>query len=365
VIRKAKEEAVEEHTKGPRMTRRAQAACVLAAFVVLGRAEVATPQALKAHQIRQNLFSACLPTEKVGWVVGELGRILRTEDGGATWTRQNARVKKPLLAISCIDTQSAWIGGKSGIMLGTTDGGLMWKQLDPKTSKHIFDIAFVSRTHGVAVGDWGLMMYSEDGGVTWTLVRIPDEFVMSPLAEDIGLEPDDIILYALAFPDSSRGWVVGEFGTIMATVDGGRSWYQQRSPVETTLFGTYFESSEQGWAVGIDAVILHTTDGGVTWRQVDAPLRQRSLYDVSLAGRYGWIAGDVGTLLKTLDGGLTWMVEPLPIELAVNWFRAVRLLPSGHGLVLGGDGLLFGIENDTVRDLSHEPPHVRNNRGPS
>jgi photosystem II stability/assembly factor-like uncharacterized protein len=337
----------------------------VAIFLALGCRQVVEAEELRADQIRHNLFAACMPTKRVGWVVGELGRILRTEDGGKTWTRQDAGVKKPLLAISCLDTESAWVGGKSGIMFRTNDGGATWQRLAPDTSKHVFDIAFVSRTHGVAVGDWGLMMYSDDGGVTWTLVGIPDDLVMSPLAEDIGLEPDDVILYALAFPDTIHGWTVGEFGTIMATADGGRTWRQQSSPVDTTLFGTYFEDSKKGWAVGIDAVILHTIDGGVTWRQTTAPLGQRSFYDIAMSGGYGWIAGDAGTLLKTLDGGATWVLEPLPLELAVNWFRTVKLLPSGDGLAAGGDGLLFRIEKETARDLRRGPASIAKHRGPS
>lgn len=347
------------------MKHRRSEAWAIAVLLLLGCWQVGRAEPLYPDQIRQNLFAACLPTDQVGWVVGELGRILRTEDGGQTWTRQNAGVKKPLLTISCVDTENAWIAGKSGIMLRTDDAGATWHPLDSGTPKHIFDIAFVSPTRGVAVGDWGLTMYSEDGGLHWTHVGIPEDLVMSPLAEDIGLEPDDVILYALSFPDRSRGWTVGEFGTIMTTTDGGRTWKQQRSPVDTTLFGTYFEDSKRGWAVGIDAVILRTTDGGVTWRQISAPLRQRSFYDIAISGRGGWIAGDAGTLLKTLDRGETWVLEPLPIELAANWFRSVNLLPNGHGLATGGDGLLFRIENDTVRDLRREPQSVPTERGPS
>jgi photosystem II stability/assembly factor-like uncharacterized protein len=346
------------------MTRRTGATYLFAVlFSTAGPADGA--QALHAQQIRQNLFSACIATERVGWVVGELGRILRTEDGGETWTRQDANVKKPFLTISCIDASTAWIGGKSGILSRTTDGGATWQPQTSNTTKHIFDMTFLTRTHGVAVGDWGLLMFTEDGGEHWTIGGIPEEFILSPMAEDIGLEPSDIILYALAFPDDTHGWTVGEFGTIMTTTDGGRTWRQQHVPVESTLFGTYFEDSQRGWAVGIDAVILQTTNGGLTWRQVQAPLSKRAFYDIALTGPYGWIAGDAGTLLKTVNRGRTWEVEPLPIDLAVNWFRAVRLLPSGRGLVVGGDGLLFSIDKDTAHDLRNRQPHIAARRGPS
>lgn len=310
---------------------------------------------VRPEQIRQNLFAACFAGERVGWVVGELGRVFRTEDGGSTWAQQDARSTKPFLAASCIDEQTAWIGGKGAILYRTTDGGEHWDLLTPNTTKHIFDLAFVSATHGVAVGDWGLVMHTGDGGRTWTLVGIPEDFVLSPMAEDIGLEPEDTILYAASFPDAVHGWAVGEFGTILATENGGRSWRQQRAPVDTTLFGTYFRTPSEGWAVGMDAVILHTTDGGRSWEQIPAPLSERSFYDVAVRAPHGWIAGDSGTLLRTADGGRSWTIEPLPIALAANWFRAVDLLPSGRGFIAGADGLLFRVERERVFDLRSTP----------
>jgi photosystem II stability/assembly factor-like uncharacterized protein len=332
----------------------------LLALGALSAAVTAEAQAkLRTTQIRQNLFAACFPTPRSGWVVGELGRVFRTDDGGGSWTRQDADTKKPFLAASCVDERTAWIGGKGAILYSTTDGGETWELLTPNTTKHIFDLAFTSRTDGVAVGDWGLLMHTQDAGRTWKIIGIPDDFVLSPMAEDIGLEPSDTILYAASFPDATHGWTVGEFGTILATVDGGRSWHQQRAPVDTTLFGTSFRSPSEGWAVGMDAVIIHTVDGGVTWRRLEAPIKERSLYDVGVAGPHGWIAGDSGTLLKTTDGGQTWRLEPLPIALAANWFRAVLLLPNGSGFITGADGLLFSVEAATVRDLRHDDPPAR------
>jgi photosystem II stability/assembly factor-like uncharacterized protein len=312
-------------------------------------------QGIAVREIRQNLFSACVTGRDVAWVVGELGRIFRTADGGATWQRQDAGSTKPFLAVTCIDSERAWIGGKGAVLMRTADAGETWELLKPNTTKHIFDLAFLDASHGVAVGDWGLLMYTEDGGTRWTILGMPEDFVLSATAEDVGLEPDDTILYGVVFADDRHGWTVGEFGTILATRDGGRTWTQQQSPVESTLFGVHFDGAERGWAVGIDSVIIATTDGGATWRQVPAPFRERSFYDVAVSGRDGWIAGDSGTLLRTSDQGMSWQVEPLPIELAANWFRTVDLRENGQGLITGAEGLLFAVDAGRVRDLRRSP----------
>ncbi len=104
--------------------------------------------------------------------------------------------------------------------------------------------------------------------------------------------------------------------------------------------------------MGIDAVILATTDGGSTWTAVTPPITQRSFYDVAIAGNTGWITGDSGTMLRSSDGGATWVVEPLPIQLAAHWIRSVWLGPSGKGLAVGNEGLVFQLDGSTLTRLT-------------
>src|SRR5690606_35919327 len=60
----------------------------------------------------------------------------------------------------------------------------------------------------------------------------------------------DAELTSVFFLDADRGWAVGDRGVIWHTVDGGRAWRQQPSPVHCRLESVQFLSSELGWAVG-------------------------------------------------------------------------------------------------------------------
>src|SRR5215813_15363699 len=91
------------------------------ALVLLATQASAAPIALR--EVRQGLFGTCFATDRDGWMVGELGRIFHTSDGGATWERQDAGTKRPFLAVACIDARTAWIAGKEGIVYGTRDAG--------------------------------------------------------------------------------------------------------------------------------------------------------------------------------------------------------------------------------------------------
>jgi photosystem II stability/assembly factor-like uncharacterized protein len=321
------------------------------AALLMGCAAVARAEPVDLGEVRQNLFASCFPNDREGWMVGELGRIFHTTDGGATWEQQDAHTKRPFLAMSCLDDKTAWIAGKEGIVYATKDGGTTWTKLDTGSQRHIFALEFPTAQRGHGAGDYGTMIHTEDGGATWTVSRVPEAVKLPETALDTGVEPGDVNLYAISYGDPDHAWIAGEFGTIMASTDGGRTWTQQATPIESTLFGIRFSDARHGIAVGLDSVILRTDDGGATWTPEASPVTGRSLFDVFVRGRQGWIVGDQGTVLRTEDGGATWQIEPLPIRLAANWIRSIWLAPGGRGLAVGSEGLVFRLDGPTLKQL--------------
>jgi len=308
-------------------------------------------EAVSLREVRQGLFGTCFATENEGWMVGELGRVFHTRDGGTTWERQETGTKRPFLTVSCLDANTAWIAGKEGIVYGTTDGGATWKAADTGSNRHVFALAFANGRRGHGVGDFGRMIHTEDGGATWTTVQVPLETRLPDSAADTGVEPGDVNLYGATYGDPDHLWIAGEFGVVLTSADGGLTFTQQHLPIETTLFGIYFADVRNGWGVGIDAVIVRTTDGGATWTIQQSPVTQRSFYDVAVRGDVGWIVGDSGTVLRSTDGGATWALEPLPIQLAARWIRSISLLPGGRGFAVGAEGLAFRIDGRRLERL--------------
>ena len=333
------------------MSRR-RAALAAGALVLAAFGSAAAGEPISIREIRQNLFGACFVNERVGWMVGELGRIFRTTDGATTWERQDAGTKRPFLALSCLDERTAWAAGKEGIVYGTTDGGETWTQATTGSNRHVFALQFPTRERGHGAGDFGAMIHTEDGGRTWTASQVPPEIKLPETAIDIGVDPGDVNLYGISYGDPDHAWLVGEFGIIMHSSDGGRTWTQQHSPVETTLFGVNFIDAQHGWAVGSDGVILATEDAGTTWRPQPRTPVQRPFYDVFVRGDVGFIVGEAGTVLKSSDGGKSWSIEPLPIQLAARWIRGVWIGPAGNGLAVGAEGLVFRIDGSTLHRLA-------------
>jgi photosystem II stability/assembly factor-like uncharacterized protein len=69
------------------------------------------------------LFGVSFTDANTGTAVGQGGTIVRTADGGATWTAQNSGTTKYLFRVSFTDANNGTAVGIEGTILRTTDGG--------------------------------------------------------------------------------------------------------------------------------------------------------------------------------------------------------------------------------------------------
>lgn len=152
----------------------------------------------------------------------------------------------------------------------------------------------------VAVGENGIVLLSDDEGKTYRQARSV---------------PVSATLSAVTFIDDRRGWVVGQWGVILATTDGGETWTKQRmdTAVDQPLFSVLFTNDRDGIAVGLWSLLLQTHDGGKTWARTTLPKppsggkADRNLYHVFADGKGAiYISAEQGTVLKSTDGGANW-----------------------------------------------------------
>ena len=98
------------------------------------------------------------------------------------------------------------------------------------------------------------------------------------------------------------GWVVGEDGLILHTVDGGQTWLVQISGVPGRLRGVIARSAREALAVGQNGVILVTTDGGRRWRH-DRSGTSTTLAAIAFQADQGWTVGRDGVILRYAGPG--------------------------------------------------------------
>ncbi len=162
----------------------------------------------------------------VGFVAQNFGQegIFRSSDGGSTWIEQTNVVDGVDLKDVCFpDTLNGFAVGVTGAghspIIRTQNGGNSWTLQTSGTAEGLYGVSFVNAQTGTAVGTAGTILRTVDGGNTWT-----------PQASGTS---DD--LFGVAFIDSLTGTVVGENGTILHTTDGGSTWVGQPSGVSVLL----------------------------------------------------------------------------------------------------------------------------------
>lgn len=124
-----------------------------------------------------------------------------------------------------------WLVGDGGLILTTEDLGASWQtplgQLPPLSQQ--FDLSAVATfgPHTWIAGSPGTrVFYSGDGGRTW----------------DIRSTGQTLPIAAMSFVNENTGWAVGALGTILVTTDAGRSWHpQRRGGTRTAVLGVFSE----------------------------------------------------------------------------------------------------------------------------
>jgi photosystem II stability/assembly factor-like uncharacterized protein len=135
--------------------------------------------------VEPNLNAIYFSSQMKGWVVGEFGLVLHTEDGGRTWTAQRYGSDLPqLYSIKFVDDQRGWAIGQAGSLIHTADGGKRWASVDINPKRDLYSIS-VDGQHGVIVGD-GIAFGSDDAGASWKEMRLnsEDQWLAGVLVKD-------------------------------------------------------------------------------------------------------------------------------------------------------------------------------------
>src|SRR6266550_3183675 len=303
--------------------------------------------------------------ERNGWMLGFAGRgfqygcdqaapadiprcrdiLLRTRDGGRTWTSLRVMALAPagspgLKEIQLVDAMTGWLLERDGPapceigkpcfnLLSTTDGGTQWRTVLARTA--MTDLRFVDRTHG-----WSLVpseggvdaIATADGGTTWSRqiageeilgLSVPNVDVAVALARAGGFCTASLCnKYGLFRVASGQLAIIHESATT--------GWWAAQG-CGGFLGSPFFVDAQHGW-IGLQrgvgglsgsnaAGLIATVDGGATWSCVDG-LPSEDVSSVWFAdASHGWVttrsdfsgAGrGLARIWRTEDGGRTWKV---------------------------------------------------------
>lgn len=268
-------------------------------------------------------------SDTVAWASGSKGTVLRTVDGGATWTALRIPGAEGLdfRDIQAWDADRAVVlsigNGESSRVYRTRDGGRTWtesfRNADPKA---FYDcLAFFDRRHGLALSDavdgTFRVLSTDDGGESWQV--LPTDGMPAAQDGEGAFAASGTCLVA------QRGGNTAWFATtgmphsrVFRTQDRGRTWTVVDSPVPgggaTGIYTLAMRDWWKGVALGGDytkpteapAHAAVTGDSGRTWRpatRVPGEYRSGAAWvgDSDTVLAVGPTGSDVST-----DEGRTW-----------------------------------------------------------
>jgi photosystem II stability/assembly factor-like uncharacterized protein len=311
---------------------------------------------------------------RTGYAVGLEGTVLRSLDGGLTWTSLSSDITDDLAYLQVVNPEAVFAGRPYGCEL--------WRSIDAGASfsRIVFDMShgqcksslrsfwFLSATNGFVQTEDGALWWTENGGASFDARGSVPLFAAKP--------------GPIEFLSPSVGFAVvgGEgIGRVMRTSDGGRSWTIV-SEVHQKLSAVTFVTPLVGYVGGDHDELLRTEDGGGSWRVMPMALppgtapsdfehmscQTTEICLMSGLTQYGTFSDVV---MRTIDGGRTAKTFEVPVAEVED----VSFGPPNLATAVGASGTAISRDNGATFtsqrrgvefDDIFQQPRVRLGRSP-
>lgn len=285
--------------------------------------------------------------------VGDARTIVRSSDGGLTWTTLPSGTTQALLAVAFARPELGLAVGAGGTILRSTNAGQTWAPISTPlgTSATFNAVAFPSPTVAVVTnGDQrstssGVILRSQDGGQTWTGATVPaidSQCAVSPCPS--------YQLSSVSFANSDVGIATNNgdlTATALRTSDGGRTWSASSADYLGFSRSVALITPETGVSVGnsgCDFGLFRTNDSGQKWENIFRNgivflCPNVALRAVSFANRdLGITVGGGGGILRTIDGGMNWTPSS---SRTGQYLNGVVFVNPSTAVVVGANGTIL------------------------
>ena len=265
-------------------------------------------------------------------VVGDRGVILLSDDQGQIWRQANSPVSVMLTGLWFVDDKIGWAVGHDGVILKTLDGGENWTlQLEGK------------QLNSLRIAQFQTLV---DAGGDSAVPDLPlDELELylddALIAEEEGPTQPFLDVW---FSTPQEGWVLGAYGLLLKTTDGGEHWsiYSHRLPNPDRFHLNAILATRDGLFIAGEAgMLFRSLDQGEQWEALDSPY-DGSFFALAEYQNHLLALGLRGHLFVSSDNGDSWDQISLATDASLTSGASVdnKLMLAGlGGLVLSGEGL--------------------------
>lgn len=330
--------------------------------------------------------------------VGEHGVINYSDNQGATWVQARVPVSVTLTAVTCTEKGALWAVGHDGAVLSSSDNGVSWtrrfdgnqanslmllqaqqraqlahKILDAANpagkaaaqrdsddadnaladieaaakfgpSRPLLGVWFKNENDGLVVGSYGQIFHTGDGGANWEsyATRIKNK--------------DGLHYNAVAATPAGTVLIAGEGGQVYRSTDGGANWQALDTSYQGQLYGTLGVADGKGnetlLAFGFGGHVFRSADSLAHWSEIASGTQKNLVAGMTLPdGTVQLIAQDGSVIRSDRD---------------LNAFHSVL---QGSGLALAGAtqvtaaGTLIAVGTGGAHILDPAEKSAANNNG--
>jgi photosystem II stability/assembly factor-like uncharacterized protein len=202
------------------------------------------------HQVRvpvsTDLVAVAFPSPDHGWAVGHDGIVLSTRDGGVTWQRRLDGHMAYEIELSHYEALAA-----RGDATALRELRFLKRMASQAPARPFLDVWFKSDKDGYLVGAFGMVFRTSDGGSSWV-----------PMAERTD-NPKRLHLYAVR-GDADNTYVAGEQGTTLRLDAATGRFIAMNAPYKGSFFGVAVQKARV-IVYGLKGHALMSEDRGHTW----------------------------------------------------------------------------------------------------
>ena len=297
---------------------------------------------MMSEKAATSLLTAVTRAEARLVAVGDRGIVLTSDDNGTTWTQRPTPVSVLLTNVHFADGARGWAVGHGGVILATGDGGLHWTRVldgvqlaalmlkdaqiradaipvgegeaaaraakdvdaarllvDDGPDKPFLDL-YVDETVGLlVVGAYGLVMHSSDGGATWESWqdRVPN--------------PTGSHIYSVVRSGGAL-YLVGEQGSVFRSDDLGESFVALQPPYEGSFFGAVAVGERDLIVFGLRGNAFVYRDEAQEWQSVKLPTSATVNGGLRLKDGSIGLVTQAGEVLRSTDGARAFAQLKVP-----------------------------------------------------
>lgn len=305
---------------------------VLFSLLLLGHSSFAQWRWLHPAPQGNSILKLSFISTSTGWAAGEKGALIKTTNGGQSWTLQYAGIIEDIRELQFTDSLHGFLADRVSLLTSTNSGN-SWniKYRFPSniiTALYMFDSdsGFVGLSDGFGNGE---LLKTTDGGSNWSSV-------MSNVSGEI----NDIEIYT-----NGTGILAGTNGLVMRTTDYGLSWNSITVSGITDIIDVSISGGQTIFMCS-STDLFKSTNGGQTFASIGNPGSGAGVNILSIDfgnANNGVVGCEFGNIYSSNNGGSSWNQY-----VSNSWFNPYAVIAnSGTNYFVGGSGGSILKSNNT------------------